>query len=64
MLNHLADILRMLARGDQQSIVGFNDDKVPYADRRDEFARRVNEVSFGVQRKALLRANYVLAIRT
>ena len=47
-LHYFADVLRLFARGDQQSVVGFHHDQIVYAERCDKFSGRVNVIALGV----------------
>src|ERR1019366_1411088 len=53
-LDHFAHVLRMFARGDQQRIVGFDDDQVLHPHDCDELPLGVNEVPLRIQRKVLI----------
>ncbi len=61
-LHHFADVLRLLARSDQQGIIGFDDHQVIHAHGCDKFPFGMNKVPLRVQREALLRLNYIFAI--
>src|ERR1017187_7576788 len=61
-LDHFAHVLRMFARGDQQRIVGFDDDQVLHPHDCDELPLGVNEVSLRIQGKALLRDDDIVSV--
>ena len=48
-LHDLTDILGALARGDEQSVFGFDHHQIVHADGGDELSRRMNIVAGGIQ---------------
>src|SRR5208337_146663 len=63
MLDDFADVLRILARGDEQRIVSLDHNQVLHSDGCNELAFGVNEISLRIQGEALLRVDHVFAIR-
>src|SRR6266404_5254215 len=52
MLHHLADILRLVERGDEQRVFGLDNHQVTHADQGDKFAEYVNIIVLRVQGKS------------
>src|ERR1019366_456110 len=61
-LDHFAHVLRMFARGDQQRIVGFDDDQVLHPHDCDELPLGVNEVPLRIQGKAPLGDDDIISV--
>ena len=57
LLHDAADVLGAVARADQQSVGGVDDDQIANAHRRDELVRAPEEVARGVERKEAARRN-------
>src|SRR5215469_16745725 len=58
-LHNFSDILRALARRDEQRILGLDHHHVVYSDRRHEFSRSMNIVPARVQNKAAHARNHI-----
>src|ERR1700738_2967755 len=59
MLDHFADILRLVKRGDEQRIFGLDYHQVAHADQGDEFTEHVYIIVLRVQRKSASRGHRI-----
>src|SRR6267142_295906 len=62
MFHDLAHVLRVLAGGDEQSIVGVHDHKILYSDHGNKLFWRVDEVTRSFQRVTLVGAHHIQRI--
>src|SRR6266404_6104394 len=60
MLYHFADILRLIERGDEQSVFGLDNDQAAHADEGDKFVEHVNIIVLCVQGKSAGRRHLIL----
>ena len=60
MLHDLAHVLGLIARGDQQRVIGLYDYKIAYTNRRDELSWRMDVIPLGVQRECTFAVNEIL----
>src|SRR3954464_14648113 len=62
MLHDFAYILRVLARGDEQSVVRIDNNKILYSNDRNELFGGINKVPVGREREALVGADDILSL--
>src|SRR5882672_11351240 len=63
-LHYLADVLRLITRGDEQSVVGFHHDQVVHSNHGDKLSRSVDVITGSVQREDALARNQVAVPRS